>query len=366
MSKILLLFFSVSLLFSGCKTRKLDNDLAQENENIVSEEIIDGFYPSPSSHGVYYDQHGNSYDAVDNSIYLETPDIEGFLNLNNVESLTSLIIDRKNPITDISFLQHFTELRLLSINSNNKIKSLEPLKYLNNLDVLVIVINQEITDITPIGYLDKLTSLYITVGDIDISPIKNLRNLKKLELKCWGKIENLGTVFNLLNLQHLRLSMEEQYLDLKNILALSKLESLGIYSPAKIDLTQIGTLQKLKSLTIGSPHIINLFELKNPELEELDLFSWWDSDGKLELDGLKNLSRLKVFQISNIDVYDVKPLLILPNLETVAFYQNFIDFVPLSESNTIKEIYVDEYYYGKVPYELFKSKGIQITHNGGD
>lgn len=364
----------------GCNTPKSNKDENDETNTEKSNDfslLAEQYGFSESFFGSYNDGHGNSYDPDSNSFWLDTPYIEGLVLLQ--DRVENLRIYRGNPISDITFLENFTQLKFLEIYDETNIENIESLKYLHNLETLFL--SGKIENMEPLQYLQNLTNLEVSaivnLDDkiIDISPLGNLINLNRIRLYYNTKIKNAESIFELVNLEDLFLQTNEYTLDLRNISSLSKLKELHIYSPAEIDLTNVGTLPELKRLSIGSTKIINMINLRNPELERLDFHTWWGYPGEFKLDGLHNLEKLMSLNITHIDIYDVSPLLKIPNLLSVSFTDNFVDITPLMESNTIKNITVYTYYKNTPKYKeisehtlnIFKEKGIEVWFtNGGD
>jgi Leucine-rich repeat (LRR) protein len=347
----LLIIFS--LIFPGCKTRKVDNDVYHQEEsektNIKSTDKssflddIDGL-SSDSFYRMYSDKYRNLYYLLDDgkniSCHLESPNIEVLLQLQDY--IEKLQIYYTNPITDIAFLENFTQIKELNIRGK-KIETLAPVRHLTNLEHL------------------EIESGYPKI--IDCTIFKDLKNLKMLYI-YFNKIENIDSLFELTNLEILRVGDYEDKIDIKNISSLINLKELWIYS-TEINLAPIGELQKLNKLGIGSPVITNFIYLTNPMLEELFL-TGIKSHSELRLDGLINLNQLSRLFMVGFKIHDVKPLLKLTSLESVIISDSIVDITPLVESDKSIIVDVDEYVYNNIPKEIIEKYNDKIYLSYGD
>jgi hypothetical protein len=367
----------------GCRAVKSNNNTSENDgddktstwRNNDFSSIAESYGFTKSFFGFYNDEYGNSFSPNSNTFFLENTDIEGLLSLRNI--VESLRIEQGNPINDVTFLKDFTKLKFLNIDERTNIVNIESIKYLQNLERLFL--DAGIENLEPLRYLNNLTNLYIIIKldtddkIIDLSPLGNLENLINMRLQFYTRISNLESIYKLTNLENLYLQVNNKYpLNLNNISSLSNLKELDIYSSAEIDLTGLGALPKVKDMSIGSTKIINMNKLKNPELERLEFLTWWGYQGEFKLDGLQNLEKLKSLSVTYIDVYDVKPLLKIPNLEYVSFTDNFVDITPLMESDTIKHVTLYTYWKNKPKHkeipehvlDKFREKGIEVHFSG--
>jgi hypothetical protein len=273
------------------------------------------------------------------------------INLPNLEKLWI-----RGNIENLSFLLSITQLKSLILECGGseryEYNFLEPLKYLSNLEYL------------------QLEGLY---GQ-DISPIANLRKLKDLIIGNYSEKINIEQFGKLTSLESLVLENHNGKLniDSKLFINLKKLEYLAIIMAGEIDIAPVGILSELKHLTIGSnDKINNISLLKNPELQTLYIYhranSYPDNaEHYLNLDWLLNLTGLKELCIYCRVISDVRPLLKLPHLEKVQIrdISNIDILMPLLESNTIKELFIDQKYYDKFPIKTFEEHGIKIWTDG--
>jgi hypothetical protein len=250
---------------------------------------------------------------------------------------------------DISFLKSIAHIKDLIIYVENphwsgNFEALQYMIYLESLKIICIhkVDSQNSLDISPIGNLVNLKRLYVQsrFAQMNIDPIANLANLESLELGLGG-------------------------IDLKTdaFANLSKLEFLKISNAKELHLASIGNLPKLKRLAISASDFIgNNSSLQNPELEKLVIDGPWDTrDKQLDIDWLSNLPSLNELHIYSFHIDDLKPLLKLPSIENI-YISNITDpnvFMPLLESKTIRSIYIPyNLYHSNFPHELFEERGI--------
>ncbi|MDR2921934.1 MAG: hypothetical protein LBU85_01175 [Treponema sp.] len=340
MIKYWLFVFIVCIAVTGCKK--------SESNNITNERIIP---LSPDEYGIYRDRHGNYYDSEKKWLALRTPDFEELLRLENItENVENLDIEYDNPITDIGFFGSLPKLKFLRCPGFLNIRDLEPLRYLHDLERMDLA----------------------TASDMDVLPLKSLKNLKGIRLYCRNKFVNIDALSELENLVSLKLCSHDK-MELKGIASLPKLKTLEILVSSEIDMAYIGTMQNLESLMVSSPNIKNLIGLKNPTLFSLDLLGMYDYesessfyDGELNLDDLLNLQELKDLSVRRIGINDVTPLLKMKKLEKIYFEHNTVDIAPLARSNTIKKIHIDIEQYYNTPKTVFEQKGIRVYNVHSD
>tara|TARA_B100000315_G_scaffold249373_1_gene280483 strand:+ start:608 stop:1147 length:540 start_codon:yes stop_codon:yes gene_type:complete len=94
---------------------------------------------------------------------------EGPIFMSDLKSLTILEVQERD-ISDLTGLEHCTNLRWLTIVANN-ISDLSPLAGLTNLEMLALVENNT-SDLSPLADLTNLQGLFLTSNNIsDISPL---------------------------------------------------------------------------------------------------------------------------------------------------------------------------------------------------
>ncbi len=130
----------------------------------------------------------------------EITDLTG---LEHATNLTRLSLNTNN-ISDLLPLAGLTKLVSLSLNSN-EISNLKPLEGLTNLTTLRLNENN-IQRLVPLSKLTKLVELHLEYNDIKIiTPLRNLVELEELYLRE-NRIENINQLAALTNLEVLDIS----------------------------------------------------------------------------------------------------------------------------------------------------------------
>ena len=385
MNKYLLLFFSIAILV-GCESSKDDNNTSQNDgyfssvsKQAIVADITLNADDLPSvlmqlgfraiNHVLFADECGNWITLVSNSFHLQNPNIDGLIRIGGI--VEQLFISSYPPIEDISFLENFTQLKLLRIDWRSRINNFEPLKYLKNLESLILF--NIINDFDVFLYLNNLRRLFMEnmLNDqipsdqiIDISPIKNLNNLNFLHFRSQSNFVNRESIFELSSLEELRLYLCEYDFDISNISYLHNLKDLILFSPAVIDMARIGSLQNLRKASINASGFTNLYNFNIHTLEELSIGTTSPMiekiDSEIDLGELLNLPNLRKLSIRNLNVTNVRRLLEMANLEEVRFLGTLFDPMDILESETIKTIYVNDVDFNNFPTEIFRDRGISV------
>ncbi|MDH4129475.1 MAG: leucine-rich repeat domain-containing protein, partial [Spirochaetota bacterium] len=92
-----------------------------------------------------------------------------------------------------------------------KIGNLNPIKELVRLEFLILHRNKLLSDLSPLKNLDNLKYLDISYTNVsDLSPLKNLKNLKTIVI--WDpKVKNFLPLKSLKNLKQLTLSQIDEH-----------------------------------------------------------------------------------------------------------------------------------------------------------
>ena len=210
----------------------------------------------------------------------EDADITDLTGLEHATNLISLSLDRNN-ISDISPLAGLTNLISLSLDRNN-ISDISPLAGLTNLTYLYLYDNS-IADISPVAGLTNLTGLYLDNNSIaDISPLAGLTNLTGL---------NLG--FN-------------SIADISPLAGLNKLtDHLYLYDNSISDISPLAGLNKLTDLYLSNNSIADISPLAGlNKLTDLDL--WGNSIS--DISPLAGLTHLTFLGLGYNSIADISPL----------------------------------------------------------
>jgi Leucine-rich repeat (LRR) protein len=157
-------------------------------------------------------------------------DINGIIVLSQLEKLTSLTLWAEK-VTDISPLSVMKNLRSLSVDVENTCTDASELLPLVNLETLVFkpASSEAIRNISKLTWLKGLHIL-IENETIDISPVKNLRNLEYLEIfeAIHEKTEfDISWISQLVKLREIELS-GFKITDVSPFLKLPKIEVINV------------------------------------------------------------------------------------------------------------------------------------------
>ncbi|MDE0185259.1 MAG: leucine-rich repeat domain-containing protein [Candidatus Poribacteria bacterium] len=167
-----------------------------------------------------------------------------FLNQNSISDispvakLTELVILRlsQNSISDISPIAKLTELVILQL-SQNSISDISPIAKLTNLRLLWLD-NNFISDISPVAKLTNLTLLWLDFNSVsDISPVAKLTNLTDLALRD-NSISDISPIAKLTNLIDLFLN-NNSISDISPVVGLTNLTRLWLNKNSISDISPL-------------------------------------------------------------------------------------------------------------------------------
>lgn len=174
--------------------------------------------------------------------------------LSTLINFNSLVLERVNN----KIISLPENLEILSINKGEF--DLNLLKNLNNLKKLNIT-SQSTTDISALANLPQLKYLRLSRNEIqDISPISNLINLEELYLNA-NNIENIEALNNLINLEILNIG-SNKIANINSLSNLVKLRSLIINFNHIDDISSLEKLINLNYFDCGTNEITNIDVLK--------------------------------------------------------------------------------------------------------
>ena len=209
------------------------------------------------------------------------------------------------------------------------ISDLTGLEHATNLQYHLFLRNNEISDITPLENLIQLQGLYLSDNPIsDLQPLENLIQLQSLELAN-TQISDITPLKNLIQLQWLQLS-NTQISNLQPLENLIRLQSLYLFDNEISDITPLENLKQLQSLQLPNNEISDITPLKNlTQLQGLGLSGNEISD----LQPLENLTNLQKLYLRDNQITDVTPLAQLVNLQTLFLSGNpsLRDISPLAD-----------------------------------
>jgi len=288
---------------------------------------------------------------------------------------------KKQVINDIELtvytiqemLDMLFRIRAFELIHTSQIDDLLPLVVLTNLRVLNL--SDYNNDISPIMFLINLEELdlscfYTEKHDIwnsgpdhlkmDLSPLINLRNLRKLDLKGWSlpgiyfdrdtylnplkgltKLThlalsynscNLSPITNLVQLKELMLSYNKA--DLTPISNLVNLTKLNLFDNRDNDLTPLTKLKNLSELNLGGFFYANYDEYDEVGDTPKYLYNFRNT---AKLDPIGKLLNLKTLNLP-FNTADLSPLKNLTKITTLNLNGNTAELSPLSNLVQLKKL----------------------------
>ena len=291
--------------------------------------------------------------------------------LGDLKNLVWLGLYHNHGTKNLSFLKKLPQLKKFRyVYGDNTVESIKPVSYLKNLTELYLYApSSAVSDISPLKGLTKLKKLEIdsTIYE-NISVIGNMKNLMELDIQI---AENTDVSFlgKLAKLESLRLRVNGKGVvkGLDSVKGLKKLKTLDLigfynYSGRQQDLSFIGDMTGLESLGISycnktfAKTVGNLKGLKEltlidvnncipydtsfinelTGLEKLDIMGQYDMD----ITGISKLKNLKTLTIMLCEFEDLSPLKKCSSLEELNVYNCNTDFdVQWITGTNIKKIF---------------------------
>ena len=213
----------------------------------------------------------------------------------------------KRQITNITGLEHATQLKILSL-WNNQISDLRPLTGLTRLTSLDIR-NNQISDLRTLTGLTRLTRLDMGTNRIsDITPLTELTQLRRLYFGR-NQIRSLQPLARLAQLRELY-SVSNQINDITPLARLAQLRKLVLWGNQISDISPLTKLKNLSYLDLGANHISSIQALAGlTELTEL----YFGGNKVTDITPLKNLTKLERLFLKNNPIEDMTPLRTLLN-----------------------------------------------------
>ena len=197
------------------------------------------------------------------------------------------------PISDITGLEHATQLEELRLWQHQEIRDISPLAGLTQLKNLSLSEN-DVSDISPLAGLTQLRDLHLGGNQIrDISPLAGLTQLWNLALYR-NQIRDISPLAGLKQLSILRLA-NNQIRDISPLAGLTQLRDLGFLGLGD---NQISDISPLAGLT---------------QLEKLDLVN----NRILDVTPLAGLVNLEKLALAGNPIRDASPLANLARLVEV-------------------------------------------------
>ena len=273
-------------------------------------------------------------------------------------TLTSLSASDSN-ISDLTGLEHATNLGYLSLQGGSDIS---PLSGLTNLEYLSVT-SGSISDISPLSDLTNLTFLQLLGNSIsDISPLSGLTNLTGLNLSS-NSISDISVLSGLTNLTDLDLPFNS-ISDISVLSSLTNLTALDLRGLSISDISALSGLTNLTQLELNQNSISDIsalsgltnltwLNLRGNSISDIsalsgltnltDLILWWNSISDISaLSGLTNLTWLFLGgnQISDISALSgltnlTHLILDLNNISDISALSGLTNLTSLSLSNIL-------------------------------
>ena len=133
--------------------------------------------------------------SLDLSYCNRLTDITPLTNLQNLTSLNlgggDILFGGGTDLTDIAPLAALRKLTVLNLRSCKKIRDLQPLAWLPDLVALDLGECSKIKSFYPISGHKKLQKLIVTIPNNDLAFLRNLQQLKELQLSNCPRLSNL-------------------------------------------------------------------------------------------------------------------------------------------------------------------------------
>ena len=236
---------------------------------------------------------------------LNLPVITDLTGLEHATQLRTLYL-RGNDVLDITPLAELTQLIEIDL-WGNRIIDISPLAKLAELRVLNLggpLRGNEITDITPLAQLTQLRRLGLGGNQIsDITPLANLTLLTELDLG-FNQISDITPIEPLTQMSVLTMEAN-QISDITPIAQLTQITLLGITTNQIRDITPLAELTQLKLLYMGYNQIRDL----TPLAQLASLESLWGSNNQIrDVTPLGQLEHLETLKLSDNQIRDATPL----------------------------------------------------------
>tara|TARA_B100001287_G_C22646782_1_gene513150 strand:- start:415 stop:1488 length:1074 start_codon:yes stop_codon:yes gene_type:complete len=239
------------------------------------------------------------------------------------DNLTILDLSNDDNLKNVDFLNSFTNITSLNLNYCFSLINLNGLAQLTKLKELDLGISKSLKDINGLANLENLNKLYICTPDyqeVDMDSyegfklpdgLSNLKNLTILYIES-TLIKNVDDLANLTNLLELDLEGCTKITNLDGLLKLTKLTDLSFwYGRSLTDISGLAHLKNLKNLDLSFCEEINdlsylsdCLNLKSLVLRDCGV---WNTDYKINVDFLSNLTNLTSLDLSGCINFQIKP-----------------------------------------------------------
>ena len=236
-------------------------------------------------------------------------------------------------LTGLEFATNLIELHL----GLNRISDVSPLKDLTKLTKLDLHRNQIISDVSPLKNLTNLAWLSLRGNRIsDMSPLKDLKRLTFLHIG-YNVISDVFPLKDSTNLTFLNLDAN-RISDVSLLKGLTNLTRLELDDNIISDVSPLKDLTKLTFLNLNDNIISDVAPLKDlTKLTFIDLHGNKISN----VSPLKDLTNLTALRLHENRISDVTPFKNLTNLRVLKLDDNIIsDVSPLKNLTNLTELYL--------------------------
>ena len=175
---------------------------------------------------------------------------------------------------------------------------------------------------------DDISLDFSELGITDISPLKNLKKIKKLELSK-NSIEDISVLKELTTLEYLSL-WDNSISDISSLKNLTNLTSLYIVDSKITDISALKNLKKIKILYLGYNSITDISTLKQlTNLKSLSLSSNLITD----ISSLQNLKKIETLSLIGNQINDISTLKQLTNLKSL-----YLGYNSITDISTLKQL----------------------------
>ncbi|MGN1305914.1 MAG: hypothetical protein ACI4YB_12885 [Oscillospiraceae bacterium] len=337
---------------------------AGEKDGDFTESVLNSMY-DPSFKKYYY-VGDNTVDLkvvakklpkLQNLVVLHS-DVKNVSALKNLDDLVYLGFHQCSGSGDLSFLKNLKGLkkfRYTSTYCDNVCESVDPVANLKNLTELYLDVTAfAAKDITPLKGLKKLKKLELrNIGGDDASIIKNFKNLKELNLRFTSERTDVSFLSSLQKLDSLELSGDTSNLGStakKYLKGLSKLsidrndEDMSFIGELPLDELSLSYVNSSFTGGLG-----NLAGLKSLALIDINDGRRYDMTF---LNGLVSLETLCVFGGRGINLYGCK------NVKNLSIM--LCSFDDLSELRTYKKLETLNVYNNNDSFDIHWIEGLDI------
>ncbi|KRQ86893.1 Internalin-A precursor [Caloramator mitchellensis] len=257
---------------------------------------------------------------------------KGYITNVDMLRLTKIQAARTTTITSLSGLEYAKNIKLITIPKNT-IYDLTPLKYLTKLEKIEIYSSGKIRDIRPLANLKNLKYLDLSGNMItDITPLRYMTKLTVLDIS-YNKISNINIIRYLPNITELYI--ENNFVS--DLTPLVYLKRLKIFYADDNNITKMPTLPStLEELSLNGytrldvAKLNNLVNLKYLYLDETNLSS---------LNFISNKPKLIELYVNNNNISDINPLFLYltnrPNKEDNFYVEIKNNKLNLYEDNNL-------------------------------